>query len=161
MTGKKGLIPLFLAGVLLFTGACTDPIKFGDSFLEKPAGGDTNEDTVFNSSVYTTQFLNNIYRQQYYGLTFGTGNANCNNGWTGKFEALTDCWELYYAAALPWKQYYTGSRDANSDGLFGFSSEKVWEAVRASYKRQCTRLHRCRARLYQGTGKMPHCNSLF
>lgn len=114
--------------------SCTDQIKFGDAFLEKAAGGDTNEDTVFNSSVYTTQFLNNIYRKQYYGLTFGTGNANCNNGWTGKFEALTDCWELYYASAIPWKQYYTGSRDASSDGLFGYDSEWVWEAVRACYK---------------------------
>lgn len=132
--GGKALMPFYLCTFLLCTGACTDTIKFGDAFLEKPAGGDTNEDTVFNSSVYTTQYLNNIYRMQYYGLTFGTGNANCNNGWTGKFEALTDCWELYYASALPWKQYYTGSRDANSDGLFGYDTEKVWEAVRACYK---------------------------
>lgn len=118
----------------LLTTGCTDPIKFGDSFLEKAPGGDTNEDTVFNSSVYTKQFLNRIYRLQYYGLTYGSGNANCNSGWTGKFEALTDCWELYYASALPWKLYYTGSRDASSDGIFGYDNEYVWEAVRACYK---------------------------
>lgn len=130
----KAFVPLFLVALALSTGACTDTIKFGDAFLEKPAGGDTNEDTVFNSSIYTTQFLNSIYRRQYYGLTYGTGAANCNNGWTGKFEALTDCWELYYASAMPWKQYYTGSLDASSTPLFSYNKEQVWEAVRACYK---------------------------
>ncbi len=122
-----------LASPMMF-GSCTDSIKFGNSFLEKAPGGDINEDTVFNSAVYTKQFLNAIYRKQYYGLTYGTGSAHCNSGWTGKFEALTDCWALYYSAAVPWKMYYTGAKNADSESMMEFSSDQVWEAVRACYK---------------------------
>ena len=62
------------AGVLgMVVGAsaitsCTDNIAFGNAFLEKPAGSTVTKDTVFNSAVYTEQFLNAIYALQYYGL---------------------------------------------------------------------------------------------
>ena len=114
--------------------SCTDSIKFGDAFLDKAPGGDVNEDTVFNSAVYTRQFLNAIYRKQYYGLTVGTGVAHCNSGWTGKFEALTDCYALYYSSAVPWKLYYTGSKTTDSESMVDFNEDWVWEAVRACYK---------------------------
>ena len=122
-----------LASPMMFN-SCTDSIKFGNSFLEKAPGGDINEDTVFTSPVYTKQFLNAIYRKQYYGLTFGTGAAHCNSGWTGKFEALTDCWVLYYSSAVPWKLYYTGSKNPDAESMVDFNSDQVWEAVRACYK---------------------------
>jgi starch-binding outer membrane protein, SusD/RagB family len=122
-----------LASPMAFT-SCTDSVKFGDAFLDKAPGGDISEDTVFSSPVYTKQFLNAIYRKQYYGLTVGTGNAHCNSGWTGKFEALTDCFALYYSSAVPWKLYYTGSKQPNSESMMDFNLDYVWEAVRACYK---------------------------
>ncbi len=122
-----------LASPMAFT-SCTDSIKFGDSFLDKAPGGDVNEDTVFASAVYTKQFLNAIYRKQYYGLTVGSGVAHCNNGWTGKFEALTDCYALYYSSAVPWKLYYTGSKTSDAENMMDFNADYVWEAVRACYK---------------------------
>ena len=122
-----------LVSPMMFS-SCTDTIKFGDAFLDKIPGGDVNEDTVFNSPVYTKQFLNSIYRKQYYGLTTGNGGQNSGDGWIGKFECLTDCWSLYYSSALPWKIYYTGSKNADSGNLMEFGGEQVWEAVRACYK---------------------------
>ena len=121
-----------IASPMMFS-SCTDPIQFGNSFLEKAPGGDINEDTVFTSPVYTKQFLNAIYRKQYYGLTFGTNGGHCNNGWTGKFEALTDCFCLYYASAVPWKIYYNGSKNADKESMMEYSDDMVWEAVRACY----------------------------
>ena len=121
-----------MASPMMFS-SCTDSIKFGDAFLDKIPGGDVNEDTVFTSPVYTKQFLNNIYRKQYYGITTGAGGLNSGNGWTGKFEALTDCWSLYYENALPMKIYYTGSKNADSGNMMEFTGEWVWEAVRACY----------------------------
>ncbi len=127
------MVLMTLASPMMFS-SCTDAIKFGDSFLDKAPGGDVNEDTVFASAVYTKQFLNAIYRKQYYGLTVGTGVAHCNSGWTGKFEALTDCYALYYSSAVPWKLYYTGSKTADAENLVDFNEDWVWEAVRACYK---------------------------
>ena len=58
-----------MAGSMAFT-ACTDPIKFGDAFIEKTPGGTVSLDTVFNSAEYTKQFLVGLYVTQYYGLPF-------------------------------------------------------------------------------------------
>ena len=49
-----------LVGSFTFT-ACTDDIKFGDSFIEKTPGGTVSLDTVFNSAEYTRQFLVGLY----------------------------------------------------------------------------------------------------
>ena len=37
--------------------ACTDDVKFGDSFVEKAPGGTVTIDTVFNSAEYTKHFV--------------------------------------------------------------------------------------------------------
>lgn len=122
-----------LASPMMFS-SCTDTIKFGDAFLEKVPGGDVNEDTVFNSPVYTKQFLNNIYRKQYYGLTTGSGGLNSGNQYVGKFEALTDCWSTYFEGSYPWKIYYPGTKNSDNGNMMEYAGEWVWEAVRACYK---------------------------
>ena len=43
------------------TTSCTDEIKLGSNALEKPSGSTVTKDTVFNSPIYTEQFLNSIY----------------------------------------------------------------------------------------------------
>ena len=42
------------------TTSCTDEIKLGSNALEKPSGSTVTKDTVFNSPIYTEQFLNSI-----------------------------------------------------------------------------------------------------
>lgn len=62
-----------LATSFMLTTSCVDEIKFGNSFLDKPAGGTATIDTVFGSAIYTQQFLNGIYGRQYYGYHIITG----------------------------------------------------------------------------------------
>lgn len=80
--------------------ACTDDIKFGNAFIEKAPGGAVNVDTVFSSPVYTQQFLNSLYARQYYGLPYAnaSGTPNSSNTYTGKFDALTDCYQLHWGS---------------------------------------------------------------
>ena len=56
-----GVVTLF--GIMAFT-ACTDDIKFGDSFIEKQPGGTLTIDSVFSNPEYTRQFLTGIYALQ-------------------------------------------------------------------------------------------------
>ena len=121
-----------LASPIMFS-SCTDTIQFGNAFLEKAPGGDINEDTVFNSPVYTKQFLASIYRKQYYGCLVNANYAHCMNPWTGKIDALTDCYCSYYNGTVLWKYYYSGSKNADNEAMMEFTKDWVWEAVRACY----------------------------
>lgn len=124
-------------GVSIASTSCVDDIKFGDSFLEKAPGGSVTKDTVFNNAEYTRQFLTAIYSKQYYGLPYGTKDElpDCNSAWVGKFDALTDCWQIHWDATNVVKYYYTGTLNAATAGsaVFTFTGEKVWEAVRAGW----------------------------
>lgn len=124
-------------GVSIASTSCVDDIKFGDSFLEKAPGGSVTKDTVFNNAEYTRQFLTAIYSKQYYGLPYGTKDElpDCNSAWVGKFDALTDCWQIHWDATSIVKYYYTGTLNAATAGsaVFTFTGEKVWEAVRAGW----------------------------
>ena len=124
-----------LATSFMLTTSCVDEIKFGNSFLDKPAGGTATIDTVFGSAIYTQQFLNGIYGRQYYGLPYynGTYVPSSSDTYTGKFEALTDCWQLHWSGANLYSQYYNGSHTAKysrRQDKFCYNDEKVWEVVR-------------------------------
>lgn len=124
-----------LATSFMLTTSCVDEIKFGNSFLDKPAGGTATIDTVFGSAIYTQQFLNGIYGRQYYGLPYynGTYVPSSSDTYTGKFEALTDCWQLHWSDANLYSQYYNGSHTAKysrRQDKFCYNDEKVWEVVR-------------------------------
>lgn len=133
--GRKALLPFYLFTFLLFA-SCTDEIKFGNSFLEKAPGGTVTEDTIFNSAVYTRQFLTGIYSRQYFGLTVGTSDnyASSLSGWVGKQEALTDCWQLYYNDTQIYKQYYSGTLTSANSPIFDYTKEYVWQCVRWCYQ---------------------------
>jgi len=128
----KGVV-VMLAGLTL--AACTDDVKFGNSFLEKAPGGSVTQDTIFGKAVYTRQFLTSIYSRQYFGLTIGTKNTyqNSASGWTGKNEAITDCWQLFYSGASTYKDYYPGTLTSTGTPLFSYTGEYVWECVRWCY----------------------------
>lgn len=116
--------------------ACTDTVQLGNAFLEKAPGGSVTADTIFGQAKYTRQYLASIYSRQYIGLTVGAKSgvlANNLSGWTGKMDALSDCWQLHYQSAMPYNYYYSGTLTAKDSPMFSFDKEFVWEVVRWSY----------------------------
>ena len=134
----KWFIGAMIAGVLgMGATSCVDEIKFGNSFLEKAPGGSATQDTIFNSVTYTRQFLNTCYSRQYYGLPYVNSSVDdfpdSSNPYTGKFDALTDCWQLHYSGTTIYNSYYSGTHTANygvRGDIFGYTREGVWQTVR-------------------------------
>lgn len=123
--------------ISLASTSCVDEIKFGNAFLDKAPGGSATIDTVFNSATYTRQFLNTCYSRQYYGLPYVNDSSgdlpDSSNPYLGKFEALTDCWQLHYTSTTIYNSYYSGSHTSNYDlrgDVFGYTREMVWQVVR-------------------------------
>ena len=83
----KGVVSLMIGSMAL--AACTDDVKFGNSFIEKTPGGTVSLDTVFASAEYTKQFLVGLYVLQYYGLPFknATGAPWSVSYWNSKMDA--------------------------------------------------------------------------
>lgn len=126
-----------VTAIALTTTSCVDEIKFGNAFLDKAAGGTATIDSVFGSAIYTQQFLNAIYSRQYYGLPYNNNagyTPSSSDTYTGKFEALSDCWHLHWEGAQLTTRYYGGSHTASygrRQDKFCYLDEFVWEAVRA------------------------------
>ena len=91
--------------------ACTDSVKFGDSFLEKAPGGTVTADTVFSNPEYTRQFLAATYNTQYYNLPSNSTNnpPQCRNYWKGMPDALGDDYQLLFNNTIVFGKYYNGS----------------------------------------------------
>lgn len=134
----KCLVGAWVVASLAAT-SCVDDMKFGNAFLDKVSGSTATIDTVFNSAIYTRQFLNGIYGRQYYGLPYSNNSdllPASSSPYCGKMDALTDCWQLHWTgAALP-DQYYSAMHTANysrNQDKFGYSDEQVWQVVRACW----------------------------
>ena len=118
------------------TGSCTDELAVGNAFLDKAAGASVTQDTVFNNPEYTRQFLAAIYSLQYYGLPYQSSSSAplTSSYWTGKFDALSDCYQLHFPNSGIYKQYYSGTFNANTGGgVYGYLTENVWVLVRRAY----------------------------
>lgn len=114
--------------------ACTEQIKFGDSFIEKTPGGDVTVDTIFNSSEYTEQFLTSIYSKQYYGLPFKAGDGNSHSYFSGQIEGMSDCWHNPTTSVGLYKYIYTDMLTAAiTNPIYGFNNENIWQIVHACY----------------------------
>ncbi len=117
-------------------GSCTDEIAVGSSFLDKAAGASVTQDTVFNNPEYTRQFLAAIYSLQYYGLPYRSSSSAplTVSYWTGKIDALSDCYQLHFGGSVIYGQYYSGTFNANTGGgVYGYLTENVWVLVRRAY----------------------------
>ena len=128
-----GVVTL-MVGSMAFT-ACTDEIKFGDSFIEKQPGGTLTIDSVFSNPEYTRQFLTGIYALQYYGLPYSSNSGICTsqNPYFGKLDGLTDCYQTHYNSTAIYNSYYSGTMTSNNDPLISFIHDNVWEAVRQAW----------------------------
>jgi len=130
-TISKGAAALLIATMTMTS--CTDPIKFGDSFIEKQPGGTVTIDTVFANAEYTRQFLTGIYALQYYGLPFGSNTAHSQNCYTGKLDALTDCYQIHWNGTSIFNNFYSGTLSANQAPLISYTGDLVWQAVRQAW----------------------------
>lgn len=139
--GWKAFMPFYLFTFLLL-GACTDQIKFGDSFLEKAPGNTVTADTVFNKSEYALQFLTGVYADQFYGLPTWSGSnssgprwASSNMSyWTGNSEDATDLYQHLFARSTVYSQIYTGIlTSASKANLFSFNNNMCWELIHAAW----------------------------
>lgn len=119
--------------------SCTDPLRFGNEFLEKAPGGTVTADTVFSNAEYTRQFLTSIYSKQYYGLPCDSKNAPLHMSyWRGMTDCLSDTFHLFSANTVANTMYYGGALTAvtgNSlqDNIYPFCNENIWENVRRCY----------------------------
>lgn len=141
----KPIYKIFISAFAVVSAACginscTDPIRFGNAFLEKAPGGTVTADTVFTNAEYTRQFLAGIYSKQYYALpTNSTNNPpQCLNYWKGMPEALSDNFHLFFANTIVGNQYYSGALTSSEDGkknynIYPFRNEYIWENVRHCY----------------------------
>ncbi len=127
----------FLIGLTLTVASCIDPIRFGDSFLEKAPGGDVTEDTVFNSAEYTRQYLVGMYNMQYYGLFTLDVTNSWHTYWKGHLEHITDLYQSTWSNNNFYKQWYTGSLQSSSSGPYcriDFLHANIWGTIRAGWK---------------------------
>lgn len=136
----KAILGAAVSVIIIGLASCTDPLKFGNDFLEKAPGGTVTADTVFTNAEYTRQFLAAIYSKQYYALpTNSTNNPpQCRNYWKGMPDALSDNFQLFFMNTIVGNQYYSGALTSqidskNNGNIYPFTNEYIWENVRNCY----------------------------
>ena len=134
---KKVMVGLVTAlSIGAVSTSCTDTISFGNAFLDKAPGADATIDTIFTNAEYTRRFVTTMYRYQYYGLPYrnSTDAPHTSSWWAGMFEALSDCWQLYYASSEMYKHLYSGSLSATSGNTcYEYKRQWLFETIRYGY----------------------------
>lgn len=122
-----------LLAALLFsfsTISCED-VRFGDSFLEKPAGDDDNIDLVFSCKENAEQALVTVYRTLPDGLIMPSRNL------TGDLlESLTDLNNGTKGYGPIRTVFYPGQLTSSTDGKFqkyNFSGGGGWAGIRSAW----------------------------
>lgn len=139
MLRSTKIVPCCVIATAILTFSCTDPLRFGNAFLEKAPGGQSTKDTVFNNAQYTREFLTGIYACQYYGLPYDnvfTQIPYPKDTYIGSLDVLSDCWHNHWANSALTNVYYAGSHSANYNAhqeKFEYLRSNVWEAVRAGW----------------------------
>lgn len=106
---------IILAGILF---SCNDD---GAGLLDKAESGDLTEETVFSNSLYTKQFLTDIYRRLPYGwdnnvyLDAATDDGEARPWWGWVNQVHTGAWN---PTSVPdkfkrWADYYAAIRACN------------------------------------------------
>lgn len=126
-----------MAGMLCLA-SCVDPIKFGDSFLEKaPSSGELNKDSIFGKADYARAFLWDAYNKLYFGMPYYWDGWNKKMN-TGMFEMMSDCWQshnswdgvnrLYFSGA-----YSAADEETASETRYNYNQDRCWNAIRQSW----------------------------
>lgn len=127
MRRNKTLINVFLlsAFVVLFLGlqGCTDPVKVGGDFLEKPPSEGMTKDTVFSKANTAERFLWNTYRTLPYGP----------RGIKDPLASITDINHVMSSGSEAPNRYYNNDLAPTSVrrwGIYNYYHGSVWDGVR-------------------------------
>lgn len=127
MRRNKSLLNVFLlsAFVVLLAGiqGCTDPVKVGGDFLEKPPSEGITKDTVFSQPNKAKRFLWNTYRTLPYGPRFIKD----------PLASITDINHVLTGGSAAPSRYYNGDLSPESIrrwGIYNYYHGSVWEGVR-------------------------------
>ncbi len=134
---NKWFIAAFVGAAASMSVSCVDPVKFGDSFLEKAPGVAVTQDTIFSKAEYARGFLWNTYTKLYYGLPSYWNQVDGKMN-MGMFETLSDCWHSHLSWDGVNRKYYSGAykagdEDSSDDTRFGYTKENCWQAIRAAW----------------------------
>lgn len=88
--------------------------------------GDSGKSKFINISPEL--LLAELYSYQYYGLPYGNSNINSASPYTGKFDALTDLYQIHWSSQNT-MNYYSGNMDATKTPLMSYTKDLVWECV--------------------------------
>lgn len=89
--------------------------------------GDSGKSKYINISP--EQLLAELYSYQYYGLPYRNYGINSASQYTGKFDALTDLYQIHWPAQNTVDYYYSGNMDATKTPLMSYTKDLVWESV--------------------------------
>lgn len=119
-----------IVSLLIGAASCED-VRFGDAFLEKPAGSDDNIDLVFSCKEYAEQALVAAYKTLPDGLIMPSQNL------TGDLlESLTDLNNGTKGYGPIRNVFYPGQLTAATQGNFqkyNFSNGGGWESIRRAW----------------------------
>lgn len=81
-------------------------------------------------TISPEQLLAELYSYQYYGLPYNSSNGiNSASPYTGKFDALTDLYQIHWPQQNTVNYYYSGNMDASKTPLMSYTEDLVWESV--------------------------------
>lgn len=81
-------------------------------------------------TIYPEVLLAELYSYQYYGLPYHPNNyINSISVYGGKFDGLTDCYQLHWDGASTSSNYYKGGLSSESTPLMSYTKELIWESV--------------------------------
>lgn len=124
---KRLLINVGVA-ITLFVGlqACTDPVRVGNNFLEKPPSAGVTQDSIFASADRAKRFLWNTYRS----LPYGPRQIK------DALASITDINHVLTGGSAAPSRYYNGNLSATSIrrwGIYNYYHSDVWSGIRGSY----------------------------
>lgn len=81
--------------------------------------------------VSAEKLLGELYGYQYYGLPYSSNRTTKVSAslYSGKFDALTDLYQLHWDKNAVNTKYYGGTLNADSIPLYAYNSEMMWESV--------------------------------
>lgn len=127
LRGNKLLITIcWLSALFVFLAGlqgCTDPVKVGSDFLDKPPSAGMTKDTVFAKVSTAERFLWNAYRTLPFGPR-GIGDA---------LASITDINHVLTSGSEAPSRYYNNNLSPTSIkrwGIYNYYHGSVWDGVR-------------------------------
>lgn len=127
------VIPILLLGSGLL--GCTDPVRVGNNFLEKPPSQGFIKDSVFSSATRAKEFLWHAYESLPYGPGEVAGPYNKRKVQYDMLASLTDINQSYLQIGGARKTYYhpSGIPYSNNQTKYHYKNSGAWDGIRQAY----------------------------